>query len=485
MKRATLITLSLFFTAVLASACGGGSAPPSADVPTGTYKVDALFWDFYTARGGEEVFGPAITSIFTYQGQKMQYLENGLMVYAPQAGGNGFSFAALGLELNLVQQPSPVENAEGGLYVGEYFVPAAFLQAYQRFGADIIGAPLTNPIPNYTYNRLEQHFTNLGLYYLLDDPNKEVRLLEYGLAVCGSSCRMEPDLQSAVADVPIISAHFVVEMQRLGAEVTGSAITAPFTAQDGREEVIFENQVFYAENNLVSRRALPELVGYAPSGAVGAIQDSRLFFVPTSGGLGHNVLAAFHDWILQHNGYETTGMPTTEVFPVNHQTGVIRQCFTYMCLDYYTNAAEQAVRPAALGQEYRLRYYGSIQPGANPGAGSASPGQPRSNPQPSLALQIWDQHPLIQSTQPQTISTVVLRDDAPVGGVTPSLHFSVDGGPTQTIQFPATNESGLAEITLAPIAAKNSSLVTYQVCVAAPAGGEVCAEDSFLIWGNP
>lgn len=485
MKRVTLTVLILLWSALLASACGSVDAAPQDKAPAGAYKVDAFFWDFYVAHGGEKVFGPAITSIFTFQGKKMQYLENGLMVYGPHGGEIRYHFASLGLELNLVQQSTPVEDDEGGLYIGPYFVPADFLPLYEQLGAAITGPPISNPTPNYSYNRIEQHFQNLGLYYRLDDPDKEVRLLEYGLAVCGSSCRMPPDLESAVANLPVIKGYFVIEMENLSAEVTGNPVTTPFTAQDGRQEVIFENLVMFAEGTNVNRRALPELVGYPPAAPINQIPDSRLIFIPINGELGHNVLLLFHEWITHNGGYTVTGMPTTEVFAVNPETGLIRQCFSFMCLDYYPASEDQSVRPAALGYEYQSRYYPQTQTGVSPQSNNPSPGQARGIPQSIYQLQVWARKSFIQSTQPQTIYATLLLNGSPVPGLTPTLSFSVDDGPSQAIPFPATNQNGQTEIALAPIAAANGSLVSYEVCISLPDGGSQCAQDSFLIWANP
>jgi hypothetical protein len=125
MRRQILSLLMLLIPVLLISACGyyqpevGQTVEPTQE---GAYRINPVFWEYYHLMGGEELFGPAITNIFTYEGKKMQYVENGLLVYDPQGKWNQYSFSNLGEELGIYEPPEVVGGLRGDLIINDYLI---------------------------------------------------------------------------------------------------------------------------------------------------------------------------------------------------------------------------------------------------------------------------------------------------------------------------------------------------------------------------
>jgi hypothetical protein len=488
MRRQILSLLILLIAIMLISACG--YYQPEADrvsesTQEGAYRINPVFWEYYHLMGGEEVFGPAITNIFTYEGKKMQYVENGLLVYDPQEKWNQYSFSNLGEELGIYEPPKEVAGLAGDLIINGYLIHPAFIDLYRRLGPDVVGAPLTNPQENYTQGRIEQHFQNFGFYFRMDDPEQEVHLLAYGRAVCGSLCQFKGSIDNAIHAMSQLSEPFSGFVKRLGSSATGSLVGGPYLGEDGNEEVILENMVVYNDRGYVAPRPLVLLLGYTPQPPTEAIDNAVVVFIAVEGALGHNVLVHFDDYIIHHGGYEISGMPVSEIYEFNHEKGIIRQCFTNLCLDYYSQEPEGQVRPAQLGIEYKNMFHPELTAVAEetiPQGGTTF--TPRKSAQNLFQLKVWESSPLISSSEAQVIAAGVFFNGAPQAGQQMTLTVNIPDAAPITVSMPPTGEDGHTTIALAPVAKTNGTLITYEVCLNFSEGTSQCVQESFLIWGN-
>jgi len=77
-------------------------------------------------------------------------------------------------------------------------------------------------------------------------------------------------------------------------------------------------------------------------------------------------------------------------------------------------------------------------------------------------------------------------DLRPAKGVRARIELNVLGKTsTYEYKFQATNSYGWAAVVVPPLPdAVDSNVVNYKICVEAPAGGNICEENSFLVW-NP
>jgi hypothetical protein len=488
MRRQILSLLILIIPVLLISACGyyqpevGQAVKPAQE---GEYRINPVFWEFYNLMGGEELFGPAITNIFTYEGKKMQYVENGLLVYDPQEKWDQYSLSNLGEELGIYEPPAEVEGLRGDLIINDYLIHPAFIDLYRRLGPDIVGAPLTNPRENYTQGRVEEYFQNLGFYFQLDDPEQEAHLLAYGRAVCGSLCQFKGSLDNAIQTKTQLSEPFSSFLKRVGSTVTGSLVGGPYLSEDGNEEVIFENMVVYNDHGYVALRPLVLQMGYIPQPLVEAIDNSIVVFIPVEGTLGHNVLVYFNNYIIQHMGYEISGIPVSEIYEFNHEQEVIRQCFTNMCLDYYSQESEVPVRPAQLGIDYKNVFHPELTVVSEETISqNGTTFIPRKSIPNLFQLKVWESAPLISSSEAQVISASVFFNEIPQAGQQMTLTVNIPDTEPITVSMPPTGEDGHTTISLAPMATSNGTLVTYEVCLDLSEGEKQCVDDSFLIWGN-
>ena len=488
MKRKLIYIAILIIPALLISACGSDVPPSAEPTPNGAYRIDPIFWEFYNQKGGEELLGPAITTLFTNQRNKMQYLENGLIVLDPnKKEEDQYYFAPLGEELKFFEPPNLEMAQQGGLLINGYQIHPDLVNLYIQLDPEIVGAPLTNPQINYTQNRVEQHFQNLGLYFRLDDPAKEVHLLAYGLAVCDHSCQLKGDLDSAILTKNTLSGSFQEFQNLVGASATGKLIGGPFVNDDGRDEVIFEHMVVYEENGKETPKPILQLLGYEPHPLVTPLNLPIMVFYYIEEGWGHNVLIYFDDFIMKSGGYEVSGPPITELIELDKAEGIIRQCFTNYCLDYYTNETDAQVRPVPLGIDYKNAFYPYLLLDSSGDTrtleGQATPSP--NNPQDIFQIMVWESNPLLTSADPQKISASVFFNGNPQINQQLILYIHIPHAPVQAIGFPVTTYSGLSSITLSPIVAANGTLVTYDVCLNLPEGDIQCESDNFLIWGNP
>ncbi|MFN2146541.1 MAG: hypothetical protein ACK2T7_14420, partial [Anaerolineales bacterium] len=300
MKRTLIFIVSVFLLALTASSCGGADASSTAPSPYSAYEIDPLFWTYFKKSGGTDLFGPVISTLFTNPaGEKQQFTEAGLLVFSPQE--NRYYFASLGLDLNLSEPPDDTQAQSGDLVINGYRIHPALVSFYHELGRDLVGAPISNPHYNYAKNRLEQHFENLGIYYLLDDPEKTPHLLAYGMVAC-TSCQAYPGPIDLRPMEPISDGTFLnfIYSNGVSRDLLGDVLKGPTLLTDGSTEMVFEHMVLSGKDGQISIQPLPQQVGYGAAELYTPIKSQILTFIPVKDNTGHNVLNAFNNFINQN-----------------------------------------------------------------------------------------------------------------------------------------------------------------------------------------
>jgi hypothetical protein len=471
-----LIFLGIAFLLVN-TACSKEEA--NAPLGEGMYPVAAIFQDFYTKLGGEDVLGPAISSVFVRGELQYQYTVNALMLYDPGASySQRYQLASIAQEWG-VEEPPELQPSDPGIpYINGHQIWEEIRPFYKDFGSFLIGSPLTGVQYNEEKGRYEQYFANLGFYRNATDAPGTVHLMPYGDWYCAAKC--EYDIQDAVlisGSNDLISSDidrvFLEYARRLGNDFTGPAISVTLLANDGNYEKAFKNIVFYSsaeDQSMVYLRPLPQMVDILPDPPVPPSNAPGMYFYEVQGDLGYNVPQYFLDYVAMHGSMELSGPPITELHPKSD--GVSWQCFTNYCLEYHTNAPEaMRVQPASLGTEY-IAQVPSTQPKVTEPAGA-------------IGLQAWERYPLLPSGQSQEVGMAIDEDGVPLAGMEFSLTVTLPDGSQRNYHLPPTNTDGQTSISLDPIEAPNGSSILYQACVVSVLDRPVCIQGMFLIWDNP
>ena len=334
-------------------------APGSASRGT-TYAIDPDLKDFYNTLGGKEVFGPAISKPFTFNESDCQYTTSALLCHNPEQSGSAqFFLYPLGSSL----MSSGVVNADApdaaSLVVGGVPVYEEFIPLYKALsGASVAGYPLAQAKMNYSQQRIEQYFENVGFYRNFSDAAGEVKLLAYGAAACADRCDFSPAVDAVISSstIPQTDRVFLEGLEKLGdASIFGAPLTRAFLAADGMQEQVFENASLFTSpgSNLIHLRSAPLIVGMpsTPPGAKLYGNKEGMVFYAVDGSLGYHVPQLFDDFIADHGGTAISGMPIAEVAELS--TGQYRQCFENYCLRYATaNPPEAQLTLDAIGASY-------------------------------------------------------------------------------------------------------------------------------------
>ncbi len=482
-----LMLLGIMLLAALASACGVSRASEWEKLPPNTYAPHPVFEDFYRQQGGPEMFGYAISTAYTNQmGARFQFFETVLMVHDQLTGQ--IRFEPLGKSLGFDRLPAaPAETGyyEDGLVVGEFYIHPAFVQLYLDFGPEMVGVPLTQAFINHSRNRIEQHFENLGMYFVLAGPEQTAALLDYGSVAC-EPCKAQsgPGLGNALIQTPLTDSFFYQQMERslISVALTGEVLTGPVQDADGTTDLVFEHMVLLAENGGMRIRPVPVLLGlkdefhYAPMGI------PSMIFYDMGGGAGHNIFIAFDAYIQSHGGYAVAGRPITEVRLLDVEQKTLRQCFENLCLDYLPHLKGAEVRPARLGELYLqagLRNYivGEMD--------QQQPGNQVERHTSPFTFLVWEYPTVVDSYTPETINVMVSLENTPQPGMQVILTVTYPDGRQERIEMPPTIADGTTSFTLPPVAGENGDLIFYETCLLVQGNEQLCVEQSFMIWGNP
>lgn len=481
--RRWVLWLLFILIALISVACRNPFTPVLEPTPEGTYSVDPVFEDFYRQYGGVDRLGYAISTSYTQQGKKLQYLETVLMMFDP--GENRIYFEDLGIHLNLqvYQELVPDTPISDGIMVGTFTIHPAFTPIFWELGPDMVGQPLTDPYIEFGKGRVVQHFSNLGFYFNLDDPSQTPHLLKYGLVACKpcqNSLALKPEMFLGILDEPLgdTTIYSVMGRHNIPISLSGTIIQDPAMTDAGETLIVFENLAMQEKDGKFRLRPIPVLLGYKTA-LIALVESPRLIFFEIRNGMGHNVLKEFDTFIQANGGYRNSGPPISELSQYDQQTGFYRQCFKFYCLDYYANEEIEKVRPVPLGRIY-LESAGSII------GHQDSPPDGTSLPRNKITLQAWESWVNINSVTPQTISVLVILNDQPLVNAQLTLRVNLPGVEQPLVmQLQPTDQDGKTSITLEPIVAENSDLVPYEICLQLPDGTFECINDVFMIWGNP
>ncbi len=460
--------LILLAVAALLAACSGTAQLNSSLNQTSPYVIEPVFQQFYDFLGGQSNLGLALTPGLSDSGVQKQYFENALMLYDPSLPpSEQYTLAPLGDQMGVYDQPVADANMQGALVVDGYIVYEGFVPLYQKLGARYVGKPLTGVRYSAEQNRVEQYFENLGFYINLDDPG-QVHLMAYGRLACGAECNAPPAGASAIIQIDQpYGEPFVSTVSRLGDSFVGPRLAGPYQAADGSLEVIYENVVLYA-NSDGSQNAAPRpilaLMGIQPEQMVTQLDNPVIMFYSIDGQNGYNIPLFFSDYIAQHGGFETVGQPITEI--KMQADGSATQCFANACLRYVDGSG---VTPLPMGAEYKQRVYD--QPAAQPSSAQ-------------VRIQVWEDHSQVSSAEQQVIHASLYSGSQLLSGLEPYLSVSLPDGGTSIYAFPPTDEDGQTQVVISPVQASNGTLVPYKVCLEGLGAAEVCASESFMIWGN-
>jgi hypothetical protein len=450
----------------------------SADAFTpGTYPVDPTFSDFYRGFGSVSFLGPAISPSFEKEGITYQYIVSGLMVYDPgQMPLTRFHFspiASIEWKINDLVEPVPM-NSEV-LYVNGHRIWEEASSFYNRYGADIIGLPVSGVTANDEKQRYEQYFEGLGFYRNYSEPAGQIQLMPYGYWMCGENCQYQETDESKPAasyarDFSETEQLFLQISDNLGYGYTGAPVDSPYKANDGNYEMVFENAILFIDpsnGNQIMLRPLPAWLGIQIDTPTSEIKADWLSFYQISDNLGYNVPNLFSVYIAAHGGAAYSGNPITEyrILP----DGGYTQCFTNICLEYHPTSPEDLrTRPHALGIEY-------LTNGTNITV-------PNTSFADALQINVYEQYPLIPSGQNQVINIEALQNDAPMRGIELSLVVKQPDGITKTYTLNPTREDGTTSIELDKINGPNGAIVQYKVCVLGAVSPQICFSRSYTIW---
>ncbi|MBN2548940.1 MAG: hypothetical protein JXB15_07270 [Anaerolineales bacterium] len=466
---------ALLLPLMLGIACND-LAPAPTPTQNSIFLVGTIFREFYLRLGGEELLGPPISTEMSEDGKIVQYVPAGKMIYDPKAPFTRlFQFAPIESVYSVRQPEVPPPSDPRLHYRCGHIIPSEFWELFTRLGEELVGCPLSELIYNEDQNRYEQYFENLGFYMVKG--TTQVRLLAYGVALCGDACAEQMhglDIQGG-ADIYQIAPVFQSFVQRYGLDFTGLPKSEAYMSQDGRWEQIYGNLVLV----IVSADA-PDGVGLRPLSMDLRVKSSPLknysgdpdyFFYPVQGDLGYEIHVGFLDYLDRHGGFLVSGQPIGNLEPYKDQ--MYRQCFLNLCLVYDPNVPEgQRVRPDGLGLQYR-------QENRFP-----QEHEPQVVMEHRVTMQVWEAQGSVTSNQGQEIQVLVLEDSQPKAGIVPLLVITMPDGSQFLHPMPVTDANGKSAFILMPIQAPSSTVIPYQVCIIR-AGGNFCVGESFVIWNNP
>jgi hypothetical protein len=353
MRRLFWVLPALMLLITLA-ACSD-SYDDATSTPQERYSIDTEFRDLYQSLGGEDMLGVAISSqLQNSDGTLCQYTLNVKMCYNP-AGRTEVErhyLAPLGTTLKTI---IPAQSASSPLQVYE-----AFTNTYNKFSAvRPVGAPLTGPVYNSEKRRMEQYFDPLGFYIEIDDPQRTVHLMAYGVAACQQGCSQTQIRDNFVGPAQNVDPTSVARLG--GYSLFGNPLDVPHLNEEGNYEQVLENVVIYVptqDPTVIRLRPIAILLNQ-PKGVPGPERfglKENMIFVKIQGELGYHIWIPFDQFAKQHGGSALAGRPLNDtVYVTINGQKVPQQCFENYCL-YYDAAAPEAqrIKMVALGQQYLL-----------------------------------------------------------------------------------------------------------------------------------
>ncbi len=494
LNRFIALAIRLWIVSVLLLGCGEvqREPKPSSSKP---FPIAPELASFYQKVGGEEILGALISPRLEEGSTVYQYTVNSLLLCERNSSSEAeVSFAPIGLDMNLPPYRSVLAAEGGGYSVNGIPIYPEFLTFYEKLGGGKrIGVPLSGLRYNPRLRRYEQFFEGVGMYRHENDPSGKVKLLAYGAWKCGEACFYPIPPQAEIFLPYPLDYRMAVLVDKLGADLSGFALSPVIKDSSGAEIVIFENIVVEIQPSSESKPkllALPQKLGILPQAMVANQENDEQVFLSLDGDKGHHIRRSFMNYIDSHGGLELFGLPITE--PMMGENGNIRQCFENLCLveDRQLQGLYR-IRPSPLGFEFATLFYGA-QFGAGPehGLQDAQPTRQSgtfdgsADQTPEITLEILEDRPFVDQQTAQEIGVIVHFGVQPAVNVQPTVILSFPNGETLEMELPPTNAQGKSYITIPPIQAPNGTLVDYRICLMTQSGVEVCARDDYLIWSS-
>lgn len=460
----SLLLLSLIITACSNNEMGGTN--------NRVYGIDKTFRDFYKQMGSNEVLGPVISVVFSWEENQCQYTENVLMCFNPEFIQNqGYFLFPIGTIFGIddfLDENIPIGNSE---------VYEDFSSLYTQLGgATIAGKKLTPVRYNLEEKRIEQYFENVGFYRQMDGSNQKTQLLAYGAYNCHEKCKFTAR-QSAAVNVyaTTVSMPFLSYLKRFEQlDAFGEPLTAPIEVQPGLIQQVYENAVFIGNPALpetIHLLDLPVRLGVKqdqPGPQLYSLNDNMVFYVVNSPN-GFHVPSVFDQFIIKHGGRELSGSPLCEVFEEGDH---IRQCFQNYCLDYLPD--NQKVMMVPLGEQFLETM--NIQ--------AEQVVHFEYNAQTvSILVQEKSSHVSLNEGQELQIQVLRTENRTPLQNIEADLTITLPDGKNFNYDVPATDQYGISIIKIPAIKrVQNGSVLTYCLCLHVPETEPLCVNDSYLVW---
>lgn len=481
LHRRAVAGIGLLMLVLLAACAEGLGFAPTPGYQPNAFPVDTVFKEFYQTLGGQEVLGPAISTLEIRENLQCQYTERALMCFNPLAADiSRFGLYPLGRQLGVQEDAFPVEaqvstetRVVDGIPIYEKFIPL-----YDRlFGERYVGRPLTQLRINQDLQRAEQFFENVGFYQNLGDPNGPVYLISYGAYLCGGSCSSRLNEYWSIVKSSMTDQPFAQEIARLGGPgVFGSLLLKPEIAPDGYLQQVYSNAIFYSpvdEPSQVRLRPLPKVLGYEMQPPAEKIVHDQLVYYEINGGMGHNVPKPFDEFVASHGGRDLAGNPISEVIRLD--SGLYQQCFDNYCLIYDPSAADvMKVRMAPLGKAYLQKY---------PPAEKLEIHNMFSPDRIVMAVSV--DKPTLNDNEEQVIRLLVQQKETgqTLERVEATLLLQAPGQTAVRLSFAPTDASGMSVVVVPPQPdTANGTRFSYQVCLNLPSEQPICQRGSYLIW---
>jgi hypothetical protein len=440
----------------------------------GTYPVDSIFTDFYETLGGEAILGPAISNVETSDGLTKQYTEAGLMIFDPTAAESSrFALAPLGVELGTGEGDLLGKAYATGRIINGYLIISEFLVEYERLGgARFVGKPIGEAIYNAKKRRIEQYFENLGFFQL--EGESRIHLMPYGAYACDRKCRN----QEPIAGIPVLQSilpdTFLKKTLELGLPFVGKPLTGVHFTPDGKQEVIFENLVLFADMETspeVRVRPIADQIGDFAEDPAKSQNSPLNVFYETADGFGYDVPMYFAEFLEDNGGTDIAGDPISHVF--SPQPGIYWQCFTNLCLQFNLNVeGDERLRPVPLGVEYKDLHYDEVIDFQS------------SQALENLEMKVWEEESFVTSHGTQVIHLALFEGRKPLKNFEPILLVTMPDGSQRKAHYEPSDENGRTSIGLAPIDAPSGTLIAYKVCLFTIDGEPRCVGDNYLIWNS-
>jgi hypothetical protein len=466
------------------SACtSSGSAKNIASGKT--YDVTPELREFYNVLGDESLLGPAISEKFAYQSFECQYTASALLCLNPMVNGEGrFSLFPLGISLNLQEVPVNDPKASGPRVVNGFTIYEEFVPLFDQFSDQTYaGNPISEVHLNYAQQRIEQFFENIGFYRKFSDPPGTVKLLAYGVAGCVDKCSFKPITDSILLNSgkSVSNASFLDGLGGVtDSSVFGSALTQPYTAEDGLQEQVYDKVVLFSPSGGTTNIKLRpisltlKMLTTEPGPKVYGNENGMVFYA-VKGDQGYHVPIIFDEFISTHGGTRISGNPIAEV--IEYQPGIYRQCFENYCLDYLSTSPQgQQVQLADLGKQYLDQLQSSI-----------NLDQPEMISPETVSLSVSAQYQQLSSTNPQKLDLQVLNrnDGQPMNGLESELSLSLPDGSQYLADLPATQNDGRASVIIPSMGnIPNGTILHFEICLKTATSTPVCVSGSYLIWNE-